>query len=206
MQISDLNRLEKYLSKFKYYVNAGYEPTPEEVIAIQTIEAQLVQIEETLFNLRIAKGSVAGLLVRSLKDACPENMNSTSITANEKGFSLSIPLVSIVHYNQNRNSYEQVTRWAHNLSAACQRHFMRQEVAENEIQILLQLNQINPKLKMYNVRYTGHLEFHFEISKKAAQNEADRENIAREVMQTIYIFIQQKKNELGLHEVALAQE
>jgi hypothetical protein len=206
MYLSDINRLEKYLAKFKYYVNAGHTPTAEETTAIQAVANQVAQIEEILFNLRAAKGSIAGLMLKSLQDARPAGFEAVYLSANEKGFSISVPVFSLIHNPQqgsfqNYNLHEQVRNWAMNYVQNCQRHFRGQELPESEIKLVLNLNQIHPKLKMYNVRFTGSLEFNFEISKKVAQNDNDREMIVREIMIKLERFIIQQRVALGLPEV-----
>jgi outer membrane translocation and assembly module TamA len=200
MYLTDVNRLEKTLAKLKFSLKFAQDlhNTPEENQAVQAIAENIGQIEDIIYNLRAAKGSVAGLWKRSLKNACPEEIASAWISANEKGFTITIPLTSLISYAENRNLYEQVTNWAHNLARSCQRFYNHQEVPESEIQILHKLNQIDPKIKMYSVRYTGYLEFNFEASKRLAQSEADREQCTRLIMQEIYLLMRNKKNELGL--------
>lgn len=212
MYLSDLNRLEKYLAKFKSYVNAGYQPTEEEQRAMQVIEAQVAQIEETLFHLRAAKGSVSGLMLKSLTEAKPQEFNNVTISANEKGFSISLPIYNLIAFprdNQANNNYygwnEQLRNFAIELVRASQRHYSNQEVTESQIGIVLKLNNINPKLHMYNIRFISGLEFNFDISKKLAQNENERNMIAREVMRELLIFIQSKINDFGAQPLVVPQ-
>lgn len=211
MYLSDLNRLEKYLAKFKSCVQPGHEPTADEAQAVQTIRNQVEQIEGILFNLRVAKGSVAGLLVKSLKDARSEELSSIYFTSNEKGFSVLVPIYNLLNnnehdpYSQNARDWStQIGEWGTRLVRAGQQHFFRQEVPESEIQMVLNLNQIHPKLRMYSMRFHGALELNFEISKKVAQNDADREMIAREIMNYIQRVIYNKRAELGLPQLAVA--
>lgn len=208
MYLSDINRLEKYLAKFKYYVRDGYEPTPEERTAIQNIQNQVEQIEETLFNLRVAKGSVSGLIMKSLKEAKPPEFESVFMTANEKGFSISLPIYNLLTNNnpdqyQNYNHNENIRNWATNLVRSSQRHFARQETPESEIKVVLDLNHIHPKLKMFNLRFTGSLEFNFELTKRIAQNDADRGMICGEIMNTLQRFIISQRTSMNLPELVL---
>lgn len=202
MNISDLNRLEKQLAKFKSYVTPGYQPTAEETAAMELIKTQVEQIEESLFNLRAAKGSVAGLILRSLTQNRAPEFEQIYFTANEKGFSVMLPVYNLIP-SPNGDRYdrawnERIGQWMTTITRASYQHYAGHELPERDVQIILSLNQIHPKLKMYNIRNHGMLEFNFEISKRTAMEDSEREPIMREIMRTVQFFVQQQRQAMGL--------